>query len=77
MSTRHLAPTESTRADLHTRKLVAVSELESGTVDIKLSGRMDIIGTQQIDLKFAALPLTHKRRFWWDLSKVAFEIDTA
>lgn len=46
-------------------------------MDIKLSGRMDIIGTQQIDLKFAALPLTHKRRFWWDLSKVAFEIDTA
>jgi hypothetical protein len=39
---------------------LAVHDLDSGILGISLSGRMDIIGTQQIDLKFTALTSTRK-----------------
>jgi anti-sigma B factor antagonist len=45
-------------------------ELESGILGISLSGRMDAIGTQQIDLKFTALTATRKAVVLVDLSKV-------
>ena len=47
-------------------------ELESGIVGINLSGRMDTIGTQQIDLKFTALTASRKAAILVDLSKVTF-----
>ena len=45
-------------------------QLESGIVGINLSGRMDAIGTQQIDLKFTALTATRKAAILVDLSQV-------
>src|SRR5438105_2738881 len=38
---------------------------------IRMSGKMDAIGTQQIDLKFTALTATAKTAVLVDLSKVA------
>jgi anti-sigma B factor antagonist len=51
---------------------LVVDELDSGILGIKLSGRMDIIGTQQIDLKFTALSSTRKTQILVDLSNVTF-----
>jgi anti-anti-sigma factor len=51
---------------------LASHELEPGILEISLSGRMDIIGTQQIDLKFTALTATRKVNVLVDLSKVSF-----
>src|ERR1700691_5824512 len=51
---------------------LAVHELDSGILGINLSGRMDIIGTQQIDLKFTALTSTRKAQVLVDLSNVTF-----
>ena len=51
---------------------LAVSELDAGILGIDLSGRMDIIGTQQIDLKFTALTSTRSAQILVDLSKVTF-----
>ena len=51
---------------------LAVSELDAGILGIDLSGRMDIIGTQQIDLKFTALTSTRRAQILVDLSKVTF-----
>jgi anti-anti-sigma factor len=45
-------------------------ELESGILGIMLSGRMDAIGAQQIDLKFTALTATRKAAVLVDLSNV-------
>jgi anti-anti-sigma factor len=51
---------------------LAVHDLDSGILGISLSGRMDIIGTQQIDLKFTALTSTRKAQILVDLSNVTF-----
>jgi anti-anti-sigma factor len=51
---------------------MAVHELESGILGINLSGRMDIVGTQQIDLKFSALTSTRRAQILVDLSNVTF-----
>lgn len=51
---------------------MAVHELESGILGINLSGRMDIVGTQQIDLKFSVLTSTRRAQILVDLSNVTF-----
>jgi anti-sigma B factor antagonist len=51
---------------------LAVKDLDSGVLGINLSGRMDIIGTQQIDLKFTMLASTRKAQILVDLSNVTF-----
>jgi anti-anti-sigma factor len=51
---------------------LAVNEFDSGILGINLSGRMDIVGTQQIDLKFTALTSTRKAQILVDLSQVTF-----
>jgi anti-anti-sigma factor len=51
---------------------LAIRDLDSGILGINLSGRMDIIGTQQIDLKFTALTATRKAQILVDLSNVTF-----
>jgi len=51
---------------------LVVNEIDSGIMSIDLSGRMDIIGTQQIDLKFTALTSTRRAQILVDLSKVTF-----
>ena len=47
-------------------------DLDSGILGISLAGRMDIIGTQQIDLKLTALTSTRKAQVLVDLSNVTF-----
>jgi len=51
---------------------LAVQDLDSGILGINLSGRMDITGTQQIDLKFTALTATRRAHVLVDLSNVTF-----
>jgi anti-sigma B factor antagonist len=51
---------------------LAVHDLDSGILQIDLSGRMDVNGTQQIDLKFTALTATRKAQILVDLSNVTF-----
>ena len=51
---------------------LASRELESGILGIDLAGRMDITGTQQIDMKFTALTSTRRAQILVDLSKVTF-----
>jgi len=51
---------------------MAVHDLDAGILGINLSGRMDIIGTQQIDLKFTALTATRRAHVLVDLSNVTF-----
>jgi anti-sigma B factor antagonist len=51
---------------------LAVNEIDSGILGINLYGRMDIVGTQQIDLKFTALTSSRKAQILVDLSQVTF-----
>jgi anti-anti-sigma factor len=51
---------------------IAVHELEPGILGINLSGRMDVVGTQQIDLKFSVLTSTRRAQILVDLSNVTF-----
>ena len=51
---------------------MATHDLDSGILGISLSGRMDIIGTQQIDLKLTTLTSTRKAQILVDLSNVTF-----
>jgi anti-anti-sigma factor len=51
---------------------LVVHDLDSGILGINLSGRMDITGTQKIDLKFTALTATRKALILVDLSNVTF-----
>jgi anti-sigma B factor antagonist len=51
---------------------LAVNEAEPGILGINLSGRMDIVGTQQIDLKFTSLTSTRRAHVLVDLSNVTF-----
>lgn len=46
--------------------------LENGIFGINLSGRLDVLGTQQIDLKFTALASTRRAHILVDLSNVTF-----
>jgi anti-sigma B factor antagonist len=54
------------------RMELATSDLDSGILAINLSGRMDINGTQQIDLKFTSFASTRKAQILVDLSNVTF-----
>jgi anti-anti-sigma factor len=47
-------------------------ELPGGIKAVVLAGRMDIAGTQQIDLKFTAITASEKARVAVDLSEVSF-----
>lgn len=47
-------------------------ELEGGVKLVKLTGRMDIAGTQEIDLPFTALTASQKAMIAVDLSDVTF-----
>lgn len=47
-------------------------KLDHGIVKVILSGRMDLLGTQAIDMKFTALTATQKAPFLVDLSEVSF-----
>jgi anti-anti-sigma factor len=51
---------------------MAVHDLDSGILGINLSGRMDIVGTQQIDLKFTAVTASRRANVLVDLSNVTF-----
>src|SRR5215470_19561085 len=47
-------------------------ELESGILNISLTGRMDSAGAQAIDMRFTALTVTRKAPVLVDLSGVTF-----
>ncbi len=47
-------------------------EVEPGMLGVKLSGRLDAGGVQQIDLKFTALTATKKQYVLVDMSDVSF-----
>jgi len=51
---------------------MTVHDLDSGILEISLSGRMDILGAQQIDLKFTALSSGRKAQILVDLANVSF-----
>ena len=46
--------------------------LDYGIIRVNLSGRMDILGTQTIDMKFHALTATQNAPFLVDISDVSF-----
>jgi anti-anti-sigma factor len=46
--------------------------LEPGVIKITLSGRLDVLGAQAIDLKFTTLTATQKAMVLVDLSDVSF-----
>lgn len=46
--------------------------LDHGIVKVNLSGRMDLLGTQAIDMKFTALTATQNAPILVDLSDVSF-----
>ena len=49
-----------------------VSEIDGGIRHIRLAGRMDVAGTQAIDLRFTALTATRRSAIVVDLSEVSF-----
>jgi len=51
---------------------LATQDLEPGILGVNLSGRMDIAGTQQIDLKFTMVTTTRRAHILVDLSNVTF-----
>ena len=51
---------------------IDVTELDGGIQHIRLAGRMDIEGTQAIDLKFTALTASRRSAVIVDLSEVSF-----
>jgi anti-sigma B factor antagonist len=51
---------------------LAVENLEGGIKCISLSGRLDLKGTQEIDLKFTGLVAAGKQSVIVDMSKVEF-----
>ncbi|MGZ8183826.1 MAG: STAS domain-containing protein [Methylobacter sp.] len=46
--------------------------LDNGIIKVYLSGRMDILGVQDIDMKFTALTATQKASVLVDMSEVSF-----
>jgi len=51
---------------------IEIQELEENIKLISLRGRMDMQGTEAIDLKFTALTATHKGGYIIDLAEVEF-----
>ena len=51
---------------------IEMEKLDDGVVEIKLAGRMDVQGSQQIDLKFTAMTAADKGKFVVDLAAVEF-----
>jgi len=51
---------------------VTTEILENGIQKISLTGRMDVLGSQAIDLKFSALIATKKALVMVDMSEVSF-----
>jgi anti-anti-sigma factor len=51
---------------------LVTQQLDHGIIGISLTGRMDIVGTQQIDLKFTAAAATRKAPVLVDMSNVTF-----
>ena len=49
-----------------------VSQIDGGIQHIRLAGRMDVAGTQAIDLRFTALTATRRSAIVVDLSEVSF-----
>lgn len=49
-----------------------VSEIAGGIQHVRLAGRMDVAGTQAIDLKFTALTATRRAAVVVDLAEVSF-----
>jgi anti-sigma B factor antagonist len=49
-----------------------VSVIDGGIQQIRLAGRMDVAGTQAIDLKFTALTATRRAAIVVDLAEVSF-----
>jgi anti-anti-sigma factor len=49
-----------------------MEKLDGGIVELKLAGRMDVQGSQQIDLKFSAMTSANNGRFVVDLAGVEF-----
>lgn len=49
-----------------------MEKLEGGVVEIRLAGRMDVQGSQEIDLKFSAMTSANHGKFVIDLSQVSF-----
>jgi anti-anti-sigma factor len=49
-----------------------VREIEGGIQHIRLSGRMDVAGTQAIDLRFTALTASRRAAIVVDLAGVSF-----
>ena len=47
-------------------------KLENGITIVKLSGRLDILGTQAIDMKFTAITATQKALVLVDMAEVSF-----
>ena len=46
--------------------------LDNGILKVNLSGRLDVLGAQDIDMKFTALTATQKAHVLVDLSEVSF-----
>ncbi len=51
---------------------IAVDELNRDTWCVRLSGRFDLNGTNEIDQRFTALTATHARKVIVDISGVDF-----
>ncbi len=49
-----------------------MEKLDGGIVELKLAGRMDVQGSQQIDLKYSAMTSADNGKFVVDLSGVEF-----
>jgi anti-anti-sigma factor len=46
--------------------------LDNGILKVNLSGRLDVLGAQAIDMKFTALTATQKAHVLVDMSEVSF-----
>lgn len=51
---------------------IEIQDLEDTLVLVKLAGRMDILGTQDIDMKFTAATATRKAGVIVDMAEVEF-----
>ena len=46
--------------------------MDNGILKVNLSGRLDVLGAQSIDMKFTALTATQKAHVLVDMSEVSF-----
>lgn len=51
---------------------IASEQLDNGVLRVSLSGRLDVLGAQAIDIKFTALTATKKALILVDMSEVSF-----